>query len=94
MFVFGMLLFVVVIGLYIVVDFGLGLCDGLMIGFVGWIGWFVWFVCILIEGGVLLIGFLFGGLVGVGIVLFVFGVGLFIGWFLLCIMCRCVVCLC
>ncbi len=36
----------------------------------------------MIEGSVLLVGFLLGGPVGVGTVLFAFGVGPLIGWFL------------
>ena len=82
MFVFGMLLLAVATGLYIAADFGPGPRDGLMTGLVGRTGWPVWLVRTLIEGGVLLIGFLLGGPVGVGTVLFAFGVGPLIGWFL------------
>lgn len=53
-----------------------------MTGLVRRTGWAVWLVRTLIEGGVLLIGFLLGGPVGVGTVLFAFGVGPLIGWFL------------
>ena len=82
MFVFGMLLLAFATGLYIAADFGPGPRDGLMTGLVGRTGWAVWRVRTLIEGGVLLIGFLLGGPVGVGTVLFAFGVGPLIGWFL------------
>lgn len=82
MFVFGMLLLAFATGLYIAADFGPGPRDGLMTGLVGRTGWAVWLVRTLIEGGVLLIGFLLGGPVGVGTVLFAFGVGPLIGWFL------------
>ena len=82
MFVFGMLLLAVATGLYIAADFGPGPRDGLMTGLVGRTGWPVWLVRTLIEGGVLLIGFLLGGPVGVGTVLFAFGIGPLIGWFL------------
>lgn len=82
MFVFGMLLLAFATGLYITADFGPGPRDGLMTGLVGRTGWPVWLVRTLIEGGVLLIGFLLGGPVGVGTVLFAFGIGPLIGWFL------------
>lgn len=82
MFVFGLLLLAFATGLYIAADFGPGPRDGLMTGLVRRTGWAVWLVRTLIEGGVLLIGFLLGGPVGVGTVLFAFGVGPLIGWFL------------
>lgn len=53
-----------------------------MTGLVRRTGWAVWLVRTLIEGSVLLVGFLLGGPVGVGTVLFAFGVGPVIGWFL------------
>jgi len=82
MFVFGLLLLAFATGLYIAADFGPGPRDGLMTGLVRQMGWPVWLVRTLIEGGVLLVGFLLGGPVGVGTVLFAFGVGPLIGWFL------------
>lgn len=82
MFVGGLLLLAFATGLYISADFGPGPRDGLMTGLVRRTGWPVWLVRTLIEGGVLLIGFLLGGPVGVGTVLFAFGVGPLIGWFL------------
>lgn len=82
MFVFGLFLLAFATGLYIAADFGPGPRDGLMTGLVRRTGWAVWLVRTLIEGGVLLIGFLLGGPVGVGTVLFAFGVGPMIGWFL------------
>ncbi|WAA64593.1 YczE/YyaS/YitT family protein [Microbacterium oxydans] len=82
MFVFGLLLLAFATGLYIAADFGPGPRDGLMTGLVRQTGWPVWLVRTLIEGGVLLVGFLLGGPVGVGTVLFAFGVGPLIGWFL------------
>ncbi|AKV85762.1 hypothetical protein AKG07_05075 [Microbacterium sp. CGR1] len=82
MFVVGLLLLAFATGLYIAADFGPGPRDGLMTGLVGRTGWPVWLVRTLIEGSVLLIGFLLGGPVGVGTVLFAFGVGPLIGWFL------------
>ncbi|WP_337004956.1 MULTISPECIES: membrane protein YczE [unclassified Microbacterium] len=82
MFVFGLLLLAFATGLYISADFGPGPRDGLMTGLVRRTGWAVWIVRTMIEGGVLLIGFLLGGPVGVGTVLFAFGVGPLIGWLL------------
>lgn len=82
MFVFGLLLLAFATGLYIAADFGPGPRDGLMTGLVRRTGWAVWLVRTLIEGSVLLVGFLLGGPVGVGTVLFAFGVGPLIGWFL------------
>lgn len=82
MFVAGLLLLAFATGLYIAADFGPGPRDGLMTGLVRRTGWPVWLVRTLIEGSVLLIGFLLGGPVGVGTVLFAFGVGPLIGWFL------------
>lgn len=82
MFVFGLVLLAFATGLYIAADFGPGPRDGLMTGLVRVTGWRVWIVRTLIEGSVLLVGFLLGGPVGVGTVLFAFGVGPLIGWFL------------
>lgn len=82
MFVFGLVLLAFATGLYIAADFGPGPRDGLMTGLVRITGWRVWIVRTLIEGSVLLVGFLLGGPVGVGTVLFAFGVGPLIGVFL------------
>ncbi len=53
-----------------------------MTGLVRVTRWPVWLARTVIEGSVLLVGFLLGGPVGVGTVLFAFGVGPLIGWFL------------
>lgn len=82
MFVAGLVLLAFATGLYIAADFGPGPRDGLMTGLVRRTGWPVWLVRTLIEGSVLAIGFLLGGPVGVGTVLFAFGVGPLVGWFL------------
>ncbi|MFC4139309.1 MULTISPECIES: YitT family protein [unclassified Microbacterium] len=82
LFLFGLVLLAFATGLYIAADFGPGPRDGLMTGLVARTGWRVWVVRTLIEGSVLAIGFLLGGPVGVGTVLFAFGVGPLIGWFL------------
>lgn len=82
LFLIGLVLLAFATGLYIGADFGPGPRDGLMTGLVARTGWPVWLVRTLIEGGVLVIGFLLGGPVGVGTVLFAFGVGPLVGWFL------------
>ncbi|MFE6994845.1 YitT family protein [Microbacterium sp. NPDC057659] len=82
LFLFGLVLLAFATGLYISADFGPGPRDGLMTGLVQRTGWRVWIVRTLIEGSVLVIGFLLGGPVGVGTLLFAFGVGPLIGWFL------------
>ncbi|MFB4351166.1 YitT family protein [Microbacterium sp. CR_7] len=82
MFVAGLVLLAFATGLYIAADFGPGPRDGLMTGLVRRTGWRVWIVRTLIEGSVLLIGFLLGGPVGVGTVLFAFGIGPLVGLFL------------
>ncbi|WP_102192882.1 YczE/YyaS/YitT family protein [Microbacterium aurantiacum] len=82
LFIVGLVLLSFATGLYISADFGPGPRDGLMTGLVRVTGWKVWIVRTLIEGSVLLVGFLLGGPVGVGTVLFALGVGPLIGWFL------------
>ena len=82
MFLAGLVLLAFATGLYIAADFGPGPRDGLMTGLVRTTGWPVWIVRTLIEGSVLVVGFVLGGPVGVGTVLFAFGVGPLIGWFL------------
>ncbi|MFT4258928.1 YczE/YyaS/YitT family protein [Microbacterium sp.] len=81
-FLAGLVLVAFATGLYIAAAFGPGPRDGLMTGLVRRTGWPVWAVRTLIEGSVLVIGFLLGGPVGVGTVIFAFGVGPLIGWFL------------
>lgn len=81
-FVSGLVLLAFATGLYIAADLGPGPRDGLMTGLVRITGLPVWLARTIIEGGVLLIGFLLGGPVGVGTILFAFGVGPLIGLFL------------
>ncbi|WP_306233465.1 YczE/YyaS/YitT family protein [Agrococcus beijingensis] len=69
-------------GIYIAPQLGPGPRDGLMTGLVRITGWPIWIVRTLIEGTALLIGWLLGGPVGVGTVIFAFGVGPLIGLFL------------
>lgn len=82
LFVAGLVLLAFATGVYIAADFGPGPRDGLMTGLVRVTRWPVWIVRTIIEGTVLLIGWLLGGPVGVGTVLFAFGVGPLIGLFL------------
>jgi len=82
MFIGGLLPLAFASGLYISADFGPGPRDGLMTGLVARTGKPVWLVRTVIEATVLVVGFLLGGPVGIGTVLFAFGVGAPIGWFL------------
>ncbi|KLT73346.1 membrane protein [Neisseria arctica] len=61
--------------LYLTCHLGAGPRDGLMVGLCRAIGWRVGLVRTLIEGGVCLVGWLLGGAVGLGTLLFAFGVG-------------------
>jgi uncharacterized membrane protein YczE len=69
-------------GVYIAPQLGPGPRDGLMTGLVRVTGWPIWIVRTLIEGSALLVGWLLGGPVGIGTVIFAFGVGPLIGVFL------------
>lgn len=82
LFLVGLTLLAFATGLYISADFGPGPRDGLMTGLVSRTGRPVWLIRTLLEGGVLVIGFVLGGPVGIGTVLFAFGVGPLVGWFL------------
>lgn len=82
LFVVGLVLLSFATALYISADFGPGPRDGLMTGLVARTGRPVWLVRTVLEGSVLVVGFLLGGPVGVGTVLFAFGVGPLIGWML------------
>lgn len=82
MFVAGLVLLAFATGMYIAARFGPGPRDGLMTGLVRVTKWPVWVVRTILEGSVLLAGFLLGGPVGLGTVAFAFGVGPLIGWFL------------
>jgi len=82
MFLLGLVLLAFATGLYISANFGPGPRDGLMTGLVRRTGWSIWIVRTLIEGSVLVVGFVLGGPVGVGTVLFALGIGPLVGWFL------------
>ncbi len=78
----SMVLLALATGVYIAAQLGPGPRDGLMTGLTGLTGWPVWIVRTLIEGTALLLGWLLGGPVGVGTVIFAFGIGPLIGVFL------------
>lgn len=82
MFVSGLVLLALATGMYIAAAFGPGPRDGLMTGLVRVTRWPIWIVRTILEGSVLLIGFLLGGPVGLGTVAFAFGVGPLVGVFL------------
>jgi uncharacterized membrane protein YczE len=68
--------------LYVGAQLGPGPRDGLMTGLTRRIGWPLRRVRTLIELGALAVGVLLGGTVGVGTVVFAFGVGPLTQWFL------------
>ena len=82
MFLAGLVVLAFATAVYIGADFGPGPRDGLMTGIVRVSGWPIWVARTLIEGSVLLIGWLLGGPVGLGTVAFAFGVGPLIQRFL------------
>lgn len=71
----GMLLLAVASGLYIGADFGPGPRDGLMTGIHARFGWPIWAARLGVEASVLLAGWLLGGTVGLGTVIFAAGIG-------------------
>jgi uncharacterized membrane protein YczE len=66
----GILLVALASGLYIGARFGPGPRDGLMTGLNARLGWPIWLCRALVELSVLLVGWLLGGTVGIGTVLF------------------------
>lgn len=78
----GMVMLAFASGVYLGADFGAGPRDGLMNGLRRVTGWPIWVVRSLIEGGALAIGWVLGGPVGIGTVIFAFGIGPLIGVFL------------
>lgn len=82
LFLAGVVVLSIATGVYIAADFGPGPRDGLMTGLVRVTKWKVWIVRTIIEGSVLIVGWVLGGPVGVGTVIFAFGVGPLIGMFL------------
>ncbi|MCT9001600.1 membrane protein YczE [Microbacterium memoriense] len=75
MFVGGMLLVAVASGLYIGADFGPGPRDGLMTGLNSRFGWRIWAARLGVEASVLVAGWLLGGTVGLGTVIFALCIG-------------------
>ena len=71
----GILLVAVASGLYIGARFGPGPRDGLMTGLHARLGWPVWACRAFVELSVLAVGWLLGGTVGIGTVLFAFLIG-------------------
>ena len=74
-FLLGMMLVAVASGLYIGADFGPGPRDGLMTGLRARFGWPIWAARLVVEASVLLAGWLLGGTVGLGTIIFALGIG-------------------
>lgn len=74
-FLLGIMLVAVASGLYIGADFGPGPRDGLMTGLRARFGWPIWAARLVVEASVLLAGWLLGGSVGLGTILFALGIG-------------------
>lgn len=75
MLVVGVALVAVASGLYIGAHFGPGPRDGLMTGLSTRFGWPIWASRLGVEGSVLVLGWLLGGTVGIGTVVFALGIG-------------------
>lgn len=75
----GLVLLAIATGFYIGARFGAGPRDGLMTGFNSRFGWPIWLVRTIIEGSVLVIGWLLGGNVGLGTVAFALLIGPLVG---------------
>jgi uncharacterized membrane protein YczE len=71
----GILMVAIASGLYIGARFGPGPRDGLMTGMHARLGWPIWLCRALVEASVLVIGWLLGGTVGVGTILFAVLIG-------------------
>ena len=74
-FIGGMVLVALASGLYIGADFGPGPRDGLMTGLRSRFGWPIWAARLGVEATVLVAGWLLGGSVGLGTILFAVGIG-------------------
>ncbi len=74
-FLAGVVLVAVSSGLYIGARFGPGPRDGLMTGLNSRLGWPIWACRLTVEATVLLVGWLLGGTVGIGTVLFAVLIG-------------------
>ena len=80
-FLVGMIMLAWATAMYISADYGPGPRDGLMTGLSRVTKWPLWIVRTLIEVTVVAIGWLLGGPVGAGTVIFALGIGPFVGWF-------------
>jgi uncharacterized membrane protein YczE len=78
----GILLVAIASGLYIGAQFGPGPRDGLMTGLHARLGWPIWACRAMVEVSVLAIGWILGGTVGVGTVLFAVLIGPLVHFFL------------
>jgi len=74
-FIGGMALVAIASGLYIGADFGAGPRDGLMTWIHARWGWPIWAARLAVEATVLAAGWLLGGTVGLGTVIFAAGIG-------------------
>jgi uncharacterized membrane protein YczE len=75
MFLLGICTVAFATGLYISANLGSGPRDGLMIGTYKALGWPLWLVRTIYEGSVLIIGFLLGGQVREGTLIFALSIG-------------------
>lgn len=75
MMVGGVIIMGIGVGIYLDSNLGAGARDGLMMGLVRRTGWSVRLIRTLLELAVLLLGWLLGGTIGLGTVLFAFGIG-------------------
>ena len=71
----GVLVVALASGLYIGARFGPGPRDGLMTGMNGRLSWPIWVSRLTVEVTVLVVGWLLGGTVGIGTVVFALGIG-------------------
>ncbi|KTS90538.1 membrane protein [Microbacterium testaceum] len=75
MLVAGVVVVAAASGLYIGARFGPGPRDGLMTGLHARFGWPIWACRLGVEGTVLVLGWILGGTVGIGTVVFALGIG-------------------
>jgi len=75
MFIGGMVVVALASGMYIGAHFGAGPRDGLMTGLHARLGWPIWTCRLSVESTVLVAGWLLGGTVGLGTILFAAGIG-------------------